>query len=218
MLNENDFQSWCESLRLTQQAQVLISTIRSSDPSRRVRSAAGNVSGLYPSRKMKRTIQFESHRNELAVLLEMEHDPDVFEFYDQPSSIRLRYRTQKGKAVSLLHTPDYFVIRRSCAGWVECKTEEQLLKLAASQPNRFHYDKAAQIWRCPPGEAFASQFNLFYRVLSSAQIDWIFQRNILFLEDFLRAEACEISAEVSTASTRESRQAPALGYRIYWPR
>jgi hypothetical protein len=29
-----------------------------------------------------RTIQFESHRNELVVILEMEHDPEVVEFWD----------------------------------------------------------------------------------------------------------------------------------------
>ena len=79
---------------------------------------------------MKRTIQFESHRNELAAILEMEHDPDVREFYDQPNSIQLHYHSGKGKAISALHTPDYFGIRQASAGWIECKTEDQLLKLA----------------------------------------------------------------------------------------
>jgi putative transposase len=36
---------------------------------------------------MKRTIQFERHRNELAAILEMEHDRDTIEFYDQPPPI-----------------------------------------------------------------------------------------------------------------------------------
>jgi transposase InsO family protein len=143
---------------------------------------------------MKRTIQFEGHGNELAAILEMEHDPDTCEFYDQPAPIRLHYRTAKGKAVSALHTPDYFVIRRASAAWVECKTDEQLLKLAASQPNRFHFDEAKKIWRCPPGEGYAAQFGLGHTVKSSAGIDWIYQRNVLFLEDFLRAETLEISA------------------------
>ena len=60
--------------------------------------------------QMKRTIQFESHRNELAAILELEHDPDVIELYDQPPPIQLHYRTAKGKAASALHTPDFFVI------------------------------------------------------------------------------------------------------------
>jgi putative transposase len=196
MFSEHDFQSWCQSLKLSEQTQSLISQIRASDPSRHVRSAAGNVSGRYPSRKMKRTIQFESHRNELAAILELEHDPDVIELYDQPPPIQLHYRTAKGKAVSALHTPDFFVIGRTSAAWVECKTEEQLLKLASTQPNRFHFDEADKIWRCPPGETHAAQFGLGYIVKSSAGIDWVYQRNVLFLEDFLRAESLEISAEM----------------------
>jgi putative transposase len=105
---------------------------------------------------MGRTIQFESHRNELAAILEMEHDPEVVEFYDQPTPIRLDYRTATGKAVGALHTPDYFVLGRASAEWVECQTEERLLKLAARQPNRFHFDEAERAWRCPPGEAYAA--------------------------------------------------------------
>ncbi len=197
MFSENDFQFWCQSLKLSQQTQALISRIRASDPSRHVHSRVGNVSGRYPSHKMNRTIQFESHRNELAAILEMEHDPDTIEFYDQPNQIQLHYRTEKGRAVSVFHTPDYFVIRRASAAWVECKTEQQLLKLGASQPNRFHFDSDNKTWRCPPGEAYASQFGLGYIVKSSAGIDWIYQRNVLFLEDFLRAETLEISAEIS---------------------
>jgi hypothetical protein len=77
-----------------------------------------------------------SQPHELAAILELEHDPDVIELYDQPPPIQLHYRTAKGKAVSALHTPDFFVIGRTSAAWVECKTEEQLLKLASTQPNR----------------------------------------------------------------------------------
>ena len=38
----------------------------SASPSRRVRGGRSNVSGRYPSQKMGLTIQFESHRVELA--------------------------------------------------------------------------------------------------------------------------------------------------------
>jgi putative transposase len=197
MLNETEFQSWCESLKLSERAWSLISQIRACEPSRRVRSAVGNVSGRYPSRKMNRTIQFESHRNELALILEMEHDPGSLEFYDQPPPIRLEYLSKTGKAVSALHTSDYFVLGRNWATWVECKPEEQLQKLAVSQPNRFQFDETGKVWRCPPGEAYAEQFGLGYQIKSSAGIDWVYQRNVLFLEDFLRSEQLEITPEMS---------------------
>ena len=195
MFSEIDFKWWCQSLNLSDRAQTLIRTIRSSEPERRVRSAAGNVSGFYPSRKMGRTIQFESHRNELAAVLEMEHDPDVIEFYDQPKSIKLNYQSKSGRALGVIHTPDYFVIRTTSAAWIECKMQEQLLKLAEDQPHRFRFDPGANVWRCPPGENYAAQFGLYYIVKSSADIDWVYQRNVLFLEDYLRTEALEINSE-----------------------
>ena len=39
--------------------------------------------------------------------------------------------------MGVLHTPDFFVIRKDSAGWEECKTEEQLKKLARKSPNRY---------------------------------------------------------------------------------
>jgi len=84
MLDAKSFDNWCQSLGLSQAARAAIERVRSSPPSRRVQSGKGNVCGNYPSRKMGVTIQFESHKNELAHIYELEHDPDVLEYYDQP--------------------------------------------------------------------------------------------------------------------------------------
>jgi hypothetical protein len=96
MFKNSDFAEWCERNNLSESARKLIELIRDSDPSRHVQSGRGNVSGRYPSKKMGRTIQFESHRNELAAIFEYEHDKTVCEFYDQPSRIKLdsKYRTK----------------------------------------------------------------------------------------------------------------------------
>jgi len=123
------------------------------------------------------TIQFESHRVELPLVYEMEHDPGVLEFYDQPPSIPLAYHAANGRRLSVMHTPDYFVLRRDSAGWVECKTSEDLQKLAIRAPNRYLRDGSGK-WRCPPGEAYSSALGLDYRVWSSAEINWTLQRNL----------------------------------------
>jgi len=52
-----------------------------------------------------------AHRVELPLVYEMEHDPGVLEYYDQPPSIPLAYHAANGRRVSVMHTPDYFVIR-----------------------------------------------------------------------------------------------------------
>jgi len=79
MLSAHKLAKLCERLGLTGDARAIVETIRSSPPTRRVRSAAGNVSARYPSRKMEVTIQAESHRVELAGLYEYEHDQQVLE-------------------------------------------------------------------------------------------------------------------------------------------
>jgi hypothetical protein len=141
------------------------------------------------------TIQFESHRVELAGIYEMEHDPLVLEYFDQPPSIKLDYASATGKRMGVIHTPDFFVIRDREAGWEEWKTEEELLRLAEQTPNRYCVE-AESHWRCPPGADYAERLGLYYRVRSSAEIDWVFQRNIQFLEDYLRVD----SPAISTAS------------------
>ena len=62
MLDDKAFEQWYQNLGLSDQAKAIITQIRTSPPSRHVQSAAGNVSGDFPSQKMKCSIQFESHR------------------------------------------------------------------------------------------------------------------------------------------------------------
>lgn len=151
MLSESDFLAWCARLGLTAEAHATVAAARSHNPSRRVGGGGRNVSGRYPSRKMGVTIQFESHRVELPFVYEAEHDPQVLEYYDQPPSIPLAYRASNGRRVSVLHTPDYFVLRQDSAGWVECKTPEDLTKLAIKSPHRYLRDSGWN-WRCLPGK------------------------------------------------------------------
>lgn len=198
MLDEQEFLHWCQKLNLSQRAEDAIRHIRTSEPSRLVQSGRGSVSGRYPSRKMTVTIQFESHKNELAWVHVFEHDDDVIEYYDQPSPIKLEYEATNGRRLGVLHTPDFFVLRRNSAGWEECKPEEQLIKLAEKSPNRYYKDDAGE-WRCPPGEDYAEQFGLYYRLRSSKDINWTFQRNVEFLDDYFRADKPGIRDEARTS-------------------
>ncbi len=145
----------------------------------------------YPSRKMGFVVQAESHKNELAGVYEKEYDPETLEYYDQPEAIELVYNSKKGRRVRVNHTPDFFVLRKDEAGWEEWKTEESLLELVEEQPQRYIKDEAGQ-WRCPPGEAHAKPLGLFYVVRSSAEIDWVLQRNLRFLEDYLREDCPDV--------------------------
>ena len=130
MLAKVDVLAWYERIGLSNDGRAEIERIRSSDPARRVGGGRRNVSGQYPSKKMGVTIQFESHRVELAAIYELEHDPDVLEYFDQPPTFKLDYESADGKRMGVLHTADFFVIRGNSAGWEECKTEEDLTQLS----------------------------------------------------------------------------------------
>ena len=184
MLSAHEVDRLCERLGLSGEARAIVEAIRSLPPSRRVRSAAGNVSVRYPSRKMGVTIQAESHRVELAGLYEYEHDQQVLEFYDQPPAIKLIYQAKNGRQAGVWHTPDYFVLRGDRIGWEEWKTDAALGRLSENMPHRYCRDAVGH-WRCPPGERFAAQFGLLYRLRCSSEIDWVLQRNLRFLNDYL---------------------------------
>lgn len=192
MLTMSELQAWFERLKLPEQARSIIGHTRSTGPARRVGGGKANMAGRYPSRKMGVSIQFESHRVELAGIYEMEHEAGTLEYFDQPSTIKLDYESPSGKRMGVLHTPDFFVIRDKEAGWEEWKTEAELQRLAARNSNRYCATEGGG-WRCPPGVAYAERLGLYYRVRSSAEIDWVFQRNIQFLEDYLRCDSPEVS-------------------------
>lgn len=201
MLSDEDFVQWCRQLDLSEQAQTVVAQIRSAPPARRVQSAAGNVSGRYPSRKMGWMVQAESHTVELCFARAAEHDEDVCEYYDQPAAIWLRYCTKEGRQVRpVRHTPDYFVVWRDRAGWVECKEEAELRRLEERNPNRYCRNADGH-WCCLPGEHYAMALGLCYQVYSSAGVNWVWQDNLDFLQDYLRAD----DDLVSDDATRQIR-------------
>jgi putative transposase len=195
--NYEELLEWSKSAGISHDALSVIKKIRESEPERLVRSGPRNVSGKYPSVKMGRTIQFARHRNELPTILEMEHNGDVIEFWDQPPSIKLFYTAKNGRRQGVIHNPGFFVINTNSAGWIECRNEEELIKLESKQPNRFKRDSSG-LWRCPPGEEYAFSYSLDYKIKSSSEIDWVFQRNVLFLEDYLQEDSLAVPEEVVT--------------------
>ena len=195
MLDDKAFNEWCLDLNLSALACQTIEQIRLSNPSRRVQSNRKNVVGSYPSRKMGMTIQFESHRNELARIYELEHDSTVLEYYDQPPTIELVYSSKTGRTNRHSYTPDFFILRTDSAGWEECKTEEDLCKLNERSPYRYTKTSEGE-WCCPPGQIYAARFGLTFQVWSNAQTSWVFQQNMIWLEDYFHATTSAVDSEL----------------------
>lgn len=193
MLSHDEVIAYCQRLGLSSQAQAMLAAIRAAPPTQRVGSNGKKAPARYPSHKMGVAIQVESYKNELPGVVEMERDDNVHEFWDQPPKLTLQYEAKNGRKIEMEYTPDYFVIRKDSLGWEEWKTEEDLIRLAKEQPHR--YARAEDgTWRCPPGEKVAAPIGFYYRIRSLAEINWIYLRNLVFLEDYLRASPQGISA------------------------
>lgn len=189
----------CESLGFPEETRALIARICSSEPSRRVRSSRyGNVSGRYPSRKMQVVIQFESHKSEFAHIKEREYNRNVLWYFDQPEAMKLSALSAAGRQIGYWHTADFFVIQKDGAGWEECKTEDELIRLSEQNPNRYRKDNDGR-WHHIPGEQYAEPYGLYYRVHTSRDINWTFQRSVEFLEDYCRVDSPAVGDEAKSS-------------------
>jgi hypothetical protein len=86
MITPEEFKTWRLRLNLSNEAMALINQVRTSEPVRAARSGGNNVIGLYPSRKMGCTLQFESHRCELPFIQKIERCDEALEIWDQPAT------------------------------------------------------------------------------------------------------------------------------------
>jgi putative transposase len=178
-MTAKELESWCDQLSLSEEAREQVNRIRNSEPARLTDSGPRNVSGIFnKSWKMGHSVQFESHTIELqAVLLYEDAEEDVREYWDQPNTFTVHFKDAKGKSRGHKCTPDYFVIRDGSAGWEEWKTEEKLLKLAQKHPERYYQDEEG-VWHYVPGEEHAKRYGLYFRLRSSAEINYTLTRNI----------------------------------------
>lgn len=208
VLTPTEFDAWSQRIGLTEKAIAEVQKVRFSDPERLVGGGKSNVAGRFPSPKMGRTIQFESHQNELALIYKLEYDNDVLEYWDQPPSFYLDYLSKSGRRNHHPYTADFFVIRRNSAGWEECKTEEELHKLGESSPNRWRNE--GESWYCPPGETYAQQFGLYYSVRSSKEINWVFIENFVWLEDYFTNKPLKVETVITSTIQALVRSQPGI--------
>jgi putative transposase len=194
MLSKEEFELFCLERDYSEETIELIEQIRNSEPVRLVRGNFGNVTGRYPSRLMGRTLQFESHTVELAAIIDLHYfQRGVREVWDQPYTLWLEYKGKKDRNLRVSHVPDFFVIREDGAGFIECKREEDLIKLSQEQPNKYKFGSDAK-WHCPPAERAVEPYGLSYTIISSAEIDRTQVRNAIFLEDYLGKDTPHVSA------------------------
>lgn len=184
LLSDNMAKAWMRRMIYSQKTVDTIDDIRHSPPSRKVQGRKRNVSGRFSSTKMGQVIQFEGWV-ELFAAYEMEFDHECCEFWDQPPVIPLN--TPRKTHPIYHHYPDYFVIYRDVAGWLQCKRESELERISNEKPWLYTKNDEGH-WRCPPGEEYAAQFGLKFWVKSEKDFSLILADNLMYLEEFYAAD------------------------------
>ena len=186
--SEGQIEDLFDACNLPESGREEVRRIRTSDPVRRDHSYGNNVCTRFPSRKMGRTIHTASRNCELVAAVGWEHDPCVYEMYDQPGILQLVYE-RNGKIVHGKTFPDFFLVQAKpphlC--YIECKLDDVLAKLLRENPGRWAQDPNGVV-RCPPAEQAVAESGLSYRVWTPRQINISKLRNIRFLADFIGEE------------------------------
>lgn len=188
-LNQTEIENYLELLgkrqNLTAKGKEYVLRVRISPPSRNVTGGKNNRSGRVSSRKMGGAIQYESATVELPYTILWERDPNILEFWDQPERIRISYTKPDGKKQTHWITVDYLVLEVGKCGWVECKSEQELLRMEKEKPYLFKRSEDG-VWHFLPGEAAAAAYGLFFRVASSSALNPVLVSNIDYLDDYFK--------------------------------
>ena len=142
VLSEEKFEKWCDRLELQEQTREIVVKVRTSEPVRKVKGTARNVHG-HASKKMGRTIQFESHTLELPALTSFyEYDDDVLEYWDQPYQFTLKCSLNGKRSNTISYVPDFLVLKTNSISFEEWKPEKTLIKRAEKYSYRYVKDES----------------------------------------------------------------------------
>jgi hypothetical protein len=162
MLNHDQVIDLCRTAGLTPTGVAYVQRVRATEPARRVGGTRFlSVAGRFPSTKMGRSIQAESRTGEYPLVLTLELDDEVLEYFDQPESISLRRRRNEKNRVDP-YTPDFLVLRRSVVEIIEVKPSREVIKRAEAHPDEWGKQNGHWI-HLPVAEHFNS-LGIRYRI------------------------------------------------------
>jgi putative transposase len=156
-------------------------------PSRRERSTAFRMSGVFPSTKNGVSVGFKARTTEYAFILAEEASAQSIAYFNEPPGIKLNYmcaRTHRMR--SYYHRPDFLVVYPDSFELVDCMTEEDIAE-AASKQSELYQRQPDGSWRSPPKERAAGELGLKHRIVSSRSMPPILVANLSFLMDYVRA-------------------------------
>jgi transposase InsO family protein len=204
MLDEKALDELFDRLSIPPEARKRIRWIRENAPIRAVGGGTNNTPCRFSSQKMGFVLEAEAFNTEYAAFEEYENDVSTLEFYPQPCKLRIVYTNANEKLVHPDITPDIFRVCGDYFAFVECKTEEELLKLAQDQPNRYVVAENGQ-WRSPPAEEAAKKLGCRFIVRSSSENNWAALENHEFFCDYLAVDPNDLKIATNALQIVEKR-------------
>jgi len=204
MLEDKALEEQFDRLGIAPEARLRIRYIRENAPIRAVGGGSHNVVCRFSSRKMNFVAEAEAFTTEYAAYEDFDNDEETHEFYPQPCRLRIDYVNANGRLVHPDITPDIFVVCHDYFAFIECKTEEKLLKLAQEQPNRYRVDEHGQ-WQSPPAEIAAKKLGARFIVRSSKDNNWVALENYEFFCDYLKVDPAKLKIAPDALQIIEAR-------------
>lgn len=166
--------------RLTKEGKAYFEDAIVSDPTRKVGDhSLLSLSGGIPSRKLGKTVQFDSASNEKAYVFLSELDDSVHLLLDQPPKISVVKTDAIDRRRPYKITVDYIEAGIDQFFLVEAKKTEDLLKLRAVSPSDWT-DSEGGLWRYLPGEATASKYGMQFKVFRPEVYSKAFLANLAY--------------------------------------
>lgn len=143
-------------------------------PVRRLRNSGSAITGYFASQKLNRLVQYESSLERDYIFL-LEYDKDVFEFTEQPLTIKYLIGEEKHQ-----YTPDFFVRHspqssNSQPRLIEIKYEVDLEKNREALEPKFE-----------AGKLYAAEKHYLFEVLTEKVIRTQYLANVKLLLPFRR--------------------------------
>ncbi len=194
MLSDSELLQLFEIFETPELGQRRIQWIRQNAPVRPVSGGSRAVKVRYVPRKMPFVLEAEAFQTEYVALVTYDNDDETLEIYLQPTKLKISYVHLKGKKVTINITPDIFLIQKSGFIFIECKTEEELKRLADASPNRYVVDEKG-CWRSPPAETAAAELGCQFKIRSTTENNWKLVENLEFLRDYFEDGCPEVSED-----------------------
>lgn len=184
MLEDAALEGLLHRLGLKPPGLAYVRRVRTTPPSRRVRGGRRSLAGRFPSRKMGRTIQFESLSAEMVLAVRFENDPTIYEYWDQPEPIKITYTDNEGHKRGFWYTPDFLSIGEFEIALWQAKLESELFTLREEKP-RFYVLTPDGTWQMPRADESCKVLGFPHKVFSSTQANNNLVNNLTLLSGFV---------------------------------